>query len=165
MAVTIGLRPVLPADIPVLMALFVASIEELTEDDYSPAQQEAWMSALDDEALAARLKDQLALVATVSGAIAGFAALKGGETIDLLYVDPRFARQGVASALVGALETLASARGGKVLKVDASDTALPLFQARGYQPQQRNSVSLAGEWLSNTSMKKTLSPLQKSSVQ
>ena len=40
-----ALRPFLAADTPVLAAIFVAAIEELTGDDYSEAQQEAWASA------------------------------------------------------------------------------------------------------------------------
>ena len=32
-----------------LAAIFVASIEELTGDDYSEAQQEAWAAAAEDE--------------------------------------------------------------------------------------------------------------------
>ena len=35
-------------DAPMLAEIFRASIEELTEDDYSPAQQEAWAAAADD---------------------------------------------------------------------------------------------------------------------
>ena len=46
---TLGLRPMLPADTPMLAAIFRAAIEELTEDDYNPSQQEAWASAADDE--------------------------------------------------------------------------------------------------------------------
>ena len=37
-----------------LAAIFVAAIEELTGDDYSEAQQEAWASAADDEERSAR---------------------------------------------------------------------------------------------------------------
>ncbi len=36
-----ALRPFLPADTPILAAIFVASVEALTGDDYSEAQQEA----------------------------------------------------------------------------------------------------------------------------
>ena len=43
-----ALRPFLPADAPLLAEIFRASIEELTEDDYSEAQQEAWAAAADD---------------------------------------------------------------------------------------------------------------------
>ena len=38
----IALRPYLPQDAPLLAEIFRASIEELTEDDYTPPQQEAW---------------------------------------------------------------------------------------------------------------------------
>ena len=37
-----ALRPYLAADTPLLAAIFVAAIEELTGDDYNEAQQEAW---------------------------------------------------------------------------------------------------------------------------
>ena len=45
-----GLRPFLPADTPILAAIFVAAIQELTGDDYSEAQQEAWAAVAEDEA-------------------------------------------------------------------------------------------------------------------
>ena len=37
-----ALRPYLPADTPLLAAIFVAAIQELTGDDYNEAQQQAW---------------------------------------------------------------------------------------------------------------------------
>ena len=37
-----ALRPFLAADAPVLAEIFRASIEELTGEDYSAAQQAAW---------------------------------------------------------------------------------------------------------------------------
>ena len=62
-----GLRPFLPADAPMLAAIFVASIEELTGDDYSEAQQEAWASAAEDEeAFGKKLAGQLTLIATLA---------------------------------------------------------------------------------------------------
>ena len=86
----------------------------------------------------------------------GFASLKGADHIDMLYVHPSAAGQGVASMLVDALEKLAGARGAKSLTVDASDTAEPFFTKRGYVAKQRNTVTLNGEWLANTTMQKTL---------
>jgi putative acetyltransferase len=152
-----GLRPFLPADIPMLAAIFVASIEGLTGDDYSEAQQEAWAAVADDEeAFGRRLAGQLTLVATIQSAPVGFASLKGADHIDLLYVHPSVAGQGVASMLVDALEKLGAARGAKSLTVDASDTAEPFFRKRGYIAKQRNTVTINGEWLANTTMQKTL---------
>jgi putative acetyltransferase len=152
-----GLRPYLPADVPMLAAIFVAAIEELTGDDYSEAQQEAWAAvAEDEEAFGNKLAGQLTLIATIQNAPVGFASLKGADHIDMLFVHPSVAGQGVASMLVDALEKLAGARGAKILTVDASDTAEPLFKKRGYVAMQRNTVTVNGEWLANTTMQKTL---------
>lgn len=152
-----ALRPYLPEDAEIVAAIFVASIEQLTSDDYSEAQQEAWASAADDdETFAARLAAQLTLIATLDGAPVGFASLKGADHIDLLYVHPDFVGQRVATTLIDALEKLAGARGAQALTVDASDNAADFFAKRGYVATQRNTVTINGEWLANTSMKKTL---------
>src|ERR1700742_827976 len=152
-----ALRPYLAADAPLLAAIFVASIEALTSDDYSEAQQQAWMAAADDEAaFGKRLASELTLVATLDGSPVGVASLKGKDRIDLLYVHPSAVGQGVAAALCDALEKLATARGAKMLTVDASDNAAEFFAKRGYEAKQRNTVSLNGEWLANTTMQKPL---------
>jgi putative acetyltransferase len=154
----LALRPFLPADAALLAEIFRESIVELTGDDYSEAQQEAWASAADDEdAFAARLAGHLTLVATLGGSPVGFAALEGKDKIGMLYVHPAVAGQGAAAMLVDALEKLAGARGATNLTVEASDTAYGFFTKRGYAAQQRNSVSAGGEWLANTTMQKQLS--------
>jgi len=152
-----ALRPFLPADAPVLAAIFVASIQELTSDDYSEEQQEAWAAAADDEAsFGKKLASELTLIATLQGSPVGFASLKGNDHIDMLYIHPSVAGQGVGAMLCDALEKLAGARGATGLLVDASDTAVEFIRKRGYVAQQRNSISINGEWLANTTMKKEL---------
>jgi putative acetyltransferase len=154
---TFALRPYLPADLTVVAEIFCASIEELTGDDYSAAQQEAWVSAVDDEeAFAERLASGLTLVATMNGAPVGFASLEEPDHLDLLYVHPTVAGQGVGTMLVEALEKLAAARGASRLTADVSDSALDFFSRRGFKAQQRNTVERAGEWLANTTMEKKL---------
>jgi putative acetyltransferase len=86
----------------------------------------------------------------------GFASLKDNQEIDMLYVHPSAAGQGIGTLLCDALEKLAGARGVKSLSVDASDNAADFFRKRGYAAQQRNSLTLNGEWLANTTMKKAL---------
>lgn len=83
-----GLRPFLPADVPVLAAIFAASIEELTGDDYSEAQQQAWMAAAESEEFGKRLAADLTLIATLEGSPVGFASLRGTDHIRMLYVHP-----------------------------------------------------------------------------
>ena len=152
-----ALRPFLSDDTPVLAAIFAAAIEELTGDDYSEAQQQAWASAADDEEqFGKRLASELTLIATLQNSPVGFASLKGADHIDMLYVHPSAVRQGVASMLCEALEKLAGGRGAKSLTVDASDNAQGFFAKRGYVPKQRNTVTVNGEWLANTTMEKTL---------
>jgi putative acetyltransferase len=152
-----ALRPFLPADTPVLAAIFVAAIEELTGEDYNEAQQQAWAGVADDEAqFGKRLASELTLVATLQNSPIGFASLKGKDHIDMLYVHPSAAGQGAASVLCDALEKLAGGRGAKALTVDASDNAQAFFAKRGYVAKQRNSVIINGEWLANTTMRKTL---------
>jgi putative acetyltransferase len=163
----LALRPMLPTDVPLLADIFRASIEELSADDYSEAQQEAWASAAaDEQAFGEKLARELTLVATNAGAPIGFASLADNTKIDMLYVHPTAAGQGAAAMLCDALEKLATSRGAKELTVDASDTARGFFERRGFVPKTRNTVSLAGEWFANTTLVKLLAaPVGKDSLQ
>src|SRR5882672_6017268 len=135
---TLALRPFLPVDAPLLADIFRSSIEELTSDDYSQAQQDAWASAADDEAaFSEKLSKGLTLVGTLDGSPVGFISLQGPDQIDMLY---------------DAVEKLAASRGTSRLTADVSDVARDFFERHGFVPQQRNTVLRGGEWLANTTM-------------
>jgi putative acetyltransferase len=107
-----GLRPLLPTDTALLSGIFRASIEELTGDDYSPAQQEAWMAAADDEEVfAKRLAGALTLVGTLEGSPVGFIVLEGANRIEMLYVHPAAVGHGVGAGLLDAVERIATSGG------------------------------------------------------
>jgi putative acetyltransferase len=151
----VALRPYVHSDARRCAEIFRASIEELAADDYDADQREAWASRADDVAeFGATLARDLTLLAVIDGAVAGFASLKGADAIDMLFVDPEFARQGAGGALIEALTKLAEARGAKRLTVEASDAARPLFERRGFVAQKRNLVNIGGQWLANTTMTK-----------
>ena len=153
----LAMRPMLPADPPFLAEIFRASIEDLTADDYDAGQQEAWASTADDEEeFAAKLAGELTLVATYGGSAIGFGSLAENTKIDMLYVHPAAAGQGAGAMLCDALEKLAGARGAKALTVDSSDTARGFFERRGFSAKTRNTVTVGGEWLANTTMTKPL---------
>jgi putative acetyltransferase len=155
MTVAPTLRPYVPADAARCAAIFHASIETLTEDDYSDDQRQAWAAAADDvAAFGARLGKALTLIASVSGEPVGFGALKGADAIEMLYVDPGFARRGIGALLIDALSRLAVGRGAKQLTSDVSDTARPSFEKQGFVAQRRNLVQVGEEWLANTTMVK-----------
>jgi len=154
----LALRPMLPDEAPLLAQIFRASVMELTANDYTEDQQEAWAAGADDEAaFAKRLADEVTIVATMGGAPVGFASLEADDKIGFLYVHPAAVERGAGTLLADALEKLAGGRGSDALNVEASDTAYDFFAKRGYAAQQRNSVRRGDEWLSNTTMKKALS--------
>ena len=152
------LRPFIPADLEPLRELFAQSIDELAQDDYTEDQRLAWISVVEDaEAFGKRLAGMVTLVVQLEGEYAGFASLKDNSIIDMLYVHPYFAGEGVGSTLADALERIAAARGSKSISADASETATTFFEARGYVAMQRNSIPIEDQWLTNTTMRKDLS--------
>ena len=153
----LGLRPYLPDDAPLLAEIFRASVEELTGDDYDPAQQSAWAAVADDEAaFAEKLAGALTLVATTQGEAVGFASLAGAEKIDMLYVHPGrdpTRRRGAARRCAG--EARRRAR-GEAAHGGCERHALGFFEHRGFVPMQRNTVRCNGEWFANTTVEKKL---------
>jgi len=153
------LRPFLPSDVARLQDLVAQSIEELTQDDYDEDQRLAWMSGVSDaKAFGDRLAGNLTLIVESDGDVLGFASLKDNKHIDLVFVHPYAAGDGVGTALVEALEKLAVARGADTLTADVSDTAHDFFEERGYVPMQRNNIPIGDVWLANTTMSKPLKP-------
>ena len=152
-----GLRPFLPGDTPALAALLSAAVFELMEDDYDSDQLDIWAAPADDEeALAKRLAGALTLVAERDGEPVGFVALTDNRVIELLYVSPDAAGEGIGTLLCDAIERLAAARGAKSLTADASDTALNFFKNRRYIARRRNTVPRGAVWLGTTTVEKNL---------
>jgi putative acetyltransferase len=155
---SVSLRPYLPADAALCAAIFRAAIEELTVDDYSEDQREAWASRGDDvAAFGARLAGALTLIAIIEGGPVGFASLQSA-VVDMLFVAPAVAGRGVGATLLDALVKLAAARGVKKLSSEVSDTARPTFEKQGFVAERRNIVRRGDEWLANTTMIKVLDP-------
>ena len=86
----------------------------------------------------------------------GFISLDAPTASGLLYMPPAVAGPGAGRMLYEAVEKISASRGTPHLTVDASDTARDFFSHRGFTPEQRNTVSVGNEWLSNTTMKKKL---------
>lgn len=151
------LRQFDPADTTGLRELFAQSIEYLTHEDYDEAQRLAWISQAEDwEEFDERLKSGDTFVVEVDAELAGFTLFKNADEIDMLFVHPYHTRKGVARRLLEAVVKLAEARGCKKLTVDASDTARPFFEAQGFEASERHLISLEDQWLSNTTMIKSL---------
>lgn len=152
-----ALRPFMAADTMALRDLFAQSIEELTAGEYDDDQRLAWAaSAADADEFREFLAGMLTLVVRIEGEYAGFGSLKDNNHLEMLFVHPYYAGQGVGTTIADALERLAAARGAKAMTVAASDTAQPFFKARGYVVTQRNTLMVDDQWLANTTMTKKL---------
>ena|SRR5262252_3737953 len=146
-----------PADIPAVAALFTETVRTVNARDYTAEQVEAWAPRPPDVAAWARsFAGRTALVVEVAGEIAGFGDLAAGGYLDRLYVRGDLQRRGAASALAEALEAQAAREGATEVVADASITALPFFERRGYETLARQERLLRGVRFTNYRVRKQL---------
>ena len=153
----IHLRPYQPHDLPAIVALFRASVIQLTAQHYDSAQRKAWApAAADMPAWQTRLASLELLIAEDGQSIAGFIGFRLDGYIDLLYCAPAYARQGVASALYAAAEQRLRAAGARELFTEASLVAQAFFAGQGFSVQQAQTVTRGTVILPRMLMRKTL---------
>lgn len=97
-----------------------------------------------------KLADSVGRVAVVNNQPVGFITAIGTH-IDLLFVSPDHARQGIGGALI---EALCAQYPAQILTVDASITAKPCFTAHGFKVVAEQRVAARGEWFINYRMEK-----------
>lgn len=156
---SVFIRNFRPGDEAALRAVFHASVHALASQHYTPAQCDAWAPQQHDAAAwADRMLANQPFIAQVdgSGALAGFADLQPTGYIDMFFVAPAFAGQGVARALMEHLHGQARRRGIMRLWAHVSLTAEPFFAAQGFSVQERREVERAGVVLRNAHMEKNL---------
>ena len=150
--------PILPQDAPMLAEIFRASVEELTEDDYSGRSRRPGPSAADDLEEFARAARQASDADRHAWTARRSASSRSTtrDQIDLLYVHPAVAGQGVGTMLCRcAGEARGRARRAR-LTVDASDTAREFFEQRGFTPSSATPSASATSGSRNTTMEKKL---------
>lgn len=151
------IRRYLPEDLDAVYRLFCDTVHAVNSADYSAAQLDAWAPKQMDRARwEPSLREHFTLVATWEGEIIGFADLAPDGYLDRLYVHKDFGRRGVASALVDGLEQYAKIIGVAKIRTDASITARPFFEKRGYQMLREQKKPLRGELFINYQMEKEI---------
>lgn len=155
---TFFIRSLRPGDAPALRSVFHAAVHRLACGHYSAEQLAAWAPAEYDAAQwAARMQANQPFVAEAGGgAIAGFADLQPGGYIDMFFVAPAFARQGVASVLMAHIHAQAAQQGLVRLWADVSLAAESFFAAQGFAVEARQAVERVGVVLHNARMGKAL---------
>jgi putative acetyltransferase len=120
-------------DIPAVIDLFRASVRVVAGRDYTQEQVTAWApDEIDPEAWARRYDTRQAWIAEIGADPGGFIELEGTQYLDMLYVHPAHQRRGVATALLAQVEAAARRAGADRLYTDASITARPFFERRGF---------------------------------
>ncbi|HBZ44905.1 MAG TPA: GNAT family N-acetyltransferase [Maritimibacter sp.] len=142
-----------PDDALALAEVFHHAVHVTAARDYGPSQLDAWSSAPLPDRFADREADgRIVWVAEDAARVVGFIELEPNGHIDCFYCHPR----GAGTALYDALE--AGARGMEQLFVDASKTARPFFERRGFEVIEAQNVDRGGVTLMNFRMEKRQAP-------
>ena len=151
------IRPAQPGDVPQIAELFHRTVREVNAADYTPAQTQVWAGeAPEPEKWSARLSVKRTFVCEVDGRIRGFAEFEDTGHIDALYVHADFQNQGVATRLLKHIEAEAARLGLERLFTEASITARPFFEARGFIVLEEQEVWYRGCKFTNYRMERSI---------
>ena len=102
------------------------------------------------------LRNDYAVVAELNDVIVGIGAADDTGYSDLLYVHKNYQRMGIATLIADEIDEYLRSKGVKAISTDASITAKPFFEKRGYVVQKELSVECRGQFLTNFKMQTLL---------
>lgn len=144
-------------DAPHVAHIFFHAIHEGTGTHYTAAQRQAWAgSAVEVERWALRLPQWHGFMAWQGDAPQGFMACQADGYLNMAFVLPAAAGQGVGKALYAATEAWARAQALPRLHTHASLAAQAFFTARGFDTLHAEEVQRQGQTLQRFAMEKWL---------
>ncbi|MEH2318598.1 MAG: GNAT family N-acetyltransferase [Nostoc sp.] len=139
------------------MKLFYDTIHEINICDYTQEQVNAWApETMDYEVWHKRLQAKLPYIAENNGEIVGFGELEPDGHIGCFYCHSKYQRKGIGSKLLIHIKDTAQLQGIKRLYTEASITAKPFFENKGFSVVRQQQVELRGVWFQNYVMEKYL---------
>jgi N-acetylglutamate synthase-like GNAT family acetyltransferase len=151
------IRLAAPDDAATLAQLFYDTVRSVNTRDYTDEQVRAWApTPRSAEAMRLRQHGKQVWVAEDGAMPIGFIELDPDGHIDCLYCHKDYQRMGVATQLYAALENHARRCGLTRLYVEASITARPFFESRGFQTVRAQQVERLGVQLANFVMERDL---------
>ena len=150
----VDIRLARPEDLDRVIELQTQSLKILGSANYSPQQIQALVTGQ----AAWRGRDEVLFLAESAGQLVGFSGLSTqNQQITAVYTHPQFARQGVGTQVLQALETAAIEKRYHSLWVISSLTAVNFYQARGYKLLRKTGFRAeGGEWIACFVLKKRL---------
>ncbi len=151
------IRGLKEADLPQINQLFIDTVHAINAKDYNQDQLAAWAPRDGSyKRWQQRLHDHLVYIAVENEKIIGFGDITAQGYLDHLFIHKDFQGQGVASSLLSKLEEKARNLGLKELHTQASITAKPFFERRGFLVMHKQEKLHNGVKLTNYVMHKTL---------
>jgi putative acetyltransferase len=145
------------SDTKAIMNLFYNTIHEINIGDYTQEQVDAWAPKnMDYEVWHKRLQAKVPYIAENDGEIVGFGELESDGHIDCFYCHSKYQRKGIGSKLLKYIENTAKLQEIKRLYTEASITAKPFFENKGFSLVREQQVERRGVWLKNYVMEKYL---------
>jgi putative acetyltransferase len=130
--------------------LFQDTVHRVNRRDYTPEQIDAWASrCANPESWCRRFKGNAAYVVEQGKDIVGFADMNHDGYLDRLFVSADHQRMGVATMLMDAIEATANEWQLPRIYTQASITAKPFFQSRGFIVVAEQTVDCGGMRLAN----------------
>lgn len=145
------IREYQPSDCEEIAELFYQTVHRVNAQDYTKEQLDAWATGqVDLENWNRSLLVHYSLVAVESERIVGFGDIDQTGYLDRLYVHADYQRKGIATAICDRLEQAVPG----TITTQASITARPFFEKRGYQVVKTQQVERHGVLLTNFPMVK-----------
>jgi putative acetyltransferase len=153
----VAIRRATADDAEAIATVHAASIRGLASGNYSSSQISAWSSGKEPQ----RYRDAMAAgesmwVAQHGNEVVGFGSWRGNE-LRAIYVSPEYARVGVGTQLLVAVESDARANGCRDLRLESSLNAVPFYRTHGWSEVSRATRTLrSGAVLECVVMEKAL---------
>jgi len=145
-----------PEDSDTTIEIFLEAIREVASKDYNALQVKAWAQVDDPATWARKRASRPTWIAIINGVRVGFSDLEPTGHLDMMFVHPHYQGRGVASLLLATVEATAREQNLRRLTTEASMTARPFFQNRGFSVVTVQEVEKRGQTLRNFRMEKLL---------
>lgn len=140
-----------------IIVLFYNTVHKVNSKDYTQEQVNAWApKEVDRKRWENNLTNKITFVAEEGAQILGFAQLEENGHIDCFYCHHNFQQQGVGTLLYEQIESKARWLNLARLFTEASITAKPFFQSKGFKIIHKQAVMRRGVTLVNFQMHKYL---------
>jgi putative acetyltransferase len=140
-----------------IVKLFYDTVHEVNIRDYTKAQVDAWALAdIDLESWTKSLSSKFTFVAEEGSQIAGFGELEANGHIDRFYCHKDFQGKGFGTQILEQIELQAQKLEIKKLFTEASITAKPFFESKGFIVVKQQEVERRGQKFINFAMEKII---------